>query len=390
MQTEMSETPHEHLCRWHEKYADWLLQAALPLWWEVGADRQHGGFEELIGLDGKPVASPRRARVQGRQSYVYAAAGHFGWNGPWAEGALFGLDYLNRRYKQPDGLFCTEVSAEGEVSNRAEFLYDQAFALMAAAWAARQLPQQRERLTVFARDLIASVETRRHPQGGFRESGGIAFLSNPHMHLLEAALAWFETDGNPAWKKLASEIVDLCLTHFIDAETRSLHEYFDEHWAPVAGDKGHSVEPGHQFEWAWLLERWSRIADDAKAYKTARRLFEVGCRGIDTVRNVAIDEMDDSFAARRTTARLWVQTERLKAALILSEAGDVRERTAYLSEADAAAAGLWQYLETPVTGLWRDKMLPEGGFVAEPAPASSLYHIICAIMCLRETVTKTS
>jgi mannose-6-phosphate isomerase len=37
------------------------------------------------------------------------------------------------------------------------------------------------------------------------------------------------------------------------------------------------------------------------------------------------------------------------------------------------------YLDVDTPGLWRDRSLPGGGFVEEPAPASSLYHIACAI-----------
>jgi mannose/cellobiose epimerase-like protein (N-acyl-D-glucosamine 2-epimerase family) len=40
------------------------------------------------------------------------------------------------------------------------------------------------------------------------------------------------------------------------------------------------------------------------------------------------------------------------------------------------------YLETPIAGLWWDRMEPSGRFVDEPAPASSLYHIACAIAVL--------
>jgi mannose-1-phosphate guanylyltransferase / mannose-6-phosphate isomerase len=381
----MSENSQQNLQHWLQRYDDWLKNAALPLWWETGADKT-GGFQELIGLDGKAVAAPRRARVQGRQSYVFAVAGHLGWNGPWQAGAVHGLDYLDRHYRQANGLFCTEVSPAGEVTDRAEMLYDQAFAIMAAAWGARLLPKERKRLAAFARKLTAGVMARKHPQGGFSETGTIPFLSNPHMHLFEAMLAWFETDGDASWKSVAAEIANLGQTHFIDGKTRSLHEYFDEDWNLVPGDKGHSVEPGHQFEWAWLLERWARLSGETKAHLDACRLFEVGELGVDRTRNVGMDEIDDAFAVRRPTARLWVQTERLKAALILSEAASGKDRDAYLAEADRAAAGLWKYLETPIRGLWRDKYQPDGSFTEEPAPASSLYHIICAIMCLGETI----
>jgi mannose-6-phosphate isomerase len=40
---------------------------------------------------------------------------------------------------------------------------------------------------------------------------------------------------------------------------------------------------------------------------------------------------------------------------------------------------LLRYLDTPVAGLWRDRMQLDGSFVDEPAPASSFYHIVCAI-----------
>jgi mannose-1-phosphate guanylyltransferase / mannose-6-phosphate isomerase len=380
--------PYSSLRHWHDRYADWLVSAALPLWAHAGTDLESGGFQELLGMDGRPVASPRRARVQGRQSYAFAVAGYLGWNGPWADRALHGLDYLDRRYRRDSGLFCTEIAADGTVANPAEFLYDQTFALLAAAWIGRLMPERAGRFTGFARDLFATIAARRHPQGGFRETGDPAFLSNPHMHLFEAMLAWFETSGEDAWKIEAEKIAALCLAHFVDAKTMSLHEYFDENWRLLPGDQGRSVEPGHQFEWAWLMMRWARLTGSKDARKIAFRLFEVGQNGIDPVRNAAMDEMDDSFAVRRARARLWPQTERLKAALILAEETSGADQAAYITEATAAAAGLWRYLETPLPGLWRDKLNPDDRFVDGPAPASSLYHIICAIMTLRDTLGK--
>ena len=55
-----------------------------------------------------------------------------------------------------------------------------------------------------------------------------------------------------------------------------------------------------------------------------------------------LDETNANMQPRRATARLWPQTERLKAALLGHE-----------PEARAAAHALHQYLQTPVSGLWR-------------------------------------
>jgi mannose-6-phosphate isomerase len=99
-----------------------------------------------------------------------------------------------------------------------------------------------------------------------------------------------------------------------------------------------------------------------------------------------MDELDDEFRPVRATARLWPQTERLKSALAFMAVSEGAARLHYRREALAAARTLWRYLETPMPGLWRDRMLPDGSFVEEPSPASSFYHIICAIQVMKEIV----
>ena len=37
---------------------DWLLEAAFPLWWRVGADHALGGYHERIDFDGRPAILP--------------------------------------------------------------------------------------------------------------------------------------------------------------------------------------------------------------------------------------------------------------------------------------------------------------------------------------------
>jgi mannose-6-phosphate isomerase len=44
-----------------------------------------------------------------------------------------------------------------------------------------------------------------------------------------------------------------------------------------------------------------------------------------------------------------------------------------------AAQGLRRYFETDVSGLWYDRLTVDGRFVQQPAPASSFYHIVCAL-----------
>ena len=83
---------------------------------------------------------------------------------------------------------------------------------------------------------------------------------------------------------------------------------------------------------------------------------------------MVINELWDDFSVRETTARLWPQTERLKA------------EVQFGSQADqiAAAEALRLYLATPALGVWHDKLRADGTFIDEPAPATSFYHILCA------------
>jgi mannose-1-phosphate guanylyltransferase/mannose-6-phosphate isomerase len=359
----------EQARRW---FRTWLSSVAWPVWWTLGADHARGGFHEAMALDGTPVDASRRARVQARQAYAYATAGLMGWPGPWRAAAWAAMDYLLTRYDRPDGLIGRLASPEGALLDATPVLYDHAFALLAMATLHQADPDD-GRLARAAERLQGRLQHFRHPAGGWREAGEHAFQANANMHLFEAALAW-EAAGGEGWSVIADEIAGLALARFIDAEGGFLREVFDADWRPADGEAGRLVEPGHQFEWAWLLERWgrSRGREDAKA--AARRLFAAGSKGVDAARDVAVNALSDELAMRDAQARLWPQTEHLKAALILGEP----------AAALTAANGLVRYLETPVNGLWRDRMRPDGGFVEEPAPASSFYHIVCALQALLE------
>ena len=137
---------------------------------------------------------------------------------------------------------------------------------------------------------------------------------------------------------------------------------------------GRIVEPGHQFEWAWLLLRWGGVKN-TRARAAALKLIDIGeSHGL---RNgLATNSMLDDFSAHDAGARLWPQTERLKAACI---AARLTGEAKYFSMAVAAADGLLRYLDCPVPGLWYDRIDADGKLVDEPAPASSFYHLVAAI-----------
>jgi len=363
-------------------FAEWMRLKALPVWSTLGLGSD-GGFAESLTQTGRSTSAPRRARVQTRQIYVYAMAGLLGWEGNWRSIVAMALDRLRASYLRPDGACRSLLATDWSVLDDEPALYDQAFVLLALATARRAGVDDPllEADGVRLRDLLLANAL---PNGAFRERGDHPFQANAHMHLLEACMAWAEISEDQAWSALVDQIADLAMTAFFDSEGGFLREFFNDAWGPADGEDGSLVEPGHQFEWAWLLIRYGRKTGSMRALDVAQRLYTSGRKGAMHRPPVCIDAMNTDGSVRSDRARLWPQTEWLKAALILAETCGESERPVFMSEAAAALGALRLYL-TP-EGLWRDKRLPDGSFIEEAAPATSLYHMMAALDQIGRTV----
>ncbi len=252
----------------------WLVQLAYPCWYARGVDHVRGGFHESLRLDGEPSGETRRARLYPRQIYAFSVAGRLGWPGPVSDVVRQGLGSLLADYRRPDGLYRTLVAPNGAPLVERAVLYDQAFVLLGFARAHRVLGEPSARDD--ARDLLARIEqTLRNSHGGFEESAprSLPLLSNSHMHLLEACLEWTDQDDR-RWSAIAAEIVELALQRFQDPASGFIREYFDGDWSLAHGPDADVVEPGHQYEWAWLLLRWSQRIHHPRAAQLAIDLID--------------------------------------------------------------------------------------------------------------------
>lgn len=360
----------------HGRLSSWLLDAAYPLWSTKGVDPA-GGYFERLGQDGKPLADRRRSRVTPRQAYCFAMGPSLGWRGDAAGLVKHGLDFWYAKFQRPDGLFRTLINADFSVADDRAITYDHAFGLLALNLGATLGPEWRAERQRQAHELLQTVlSLTRRPDGSF-ENGvptSLPLESNPHMHLFEATLAGCEVCAESSlWKSLSDEIAELALAHFFDGNGL-LHEFFDEQWKFAPGVPGRIVEPGHQFEWAWLLLRWAGDRHP-KARAVAMKLIDV--TEANCIRdNLALQQVLDDFSPHDASARLWPQTERLKAAALAARlTGDAK----YLAMTVAAAQGLLRYLDTPIAGLWYDRIDATGQIVEEPAPASTFYHLVVAV-----------
>ena len=343
----------------------WLFDEALPFWAANGLN-PCGGFQESLDADLRAPATTR-FRVHARQTYVFAEAGRLGWQGPWREIVGHGLAFLIHRARRDDGLVAATFDTSGAMVDGEANLYDQAFALLGFAHAYAVLGDPGALQA--ARTVLAVLEPYTHPLGGFRQLSGPELKSNPQMHLLEAALAWAEIDDDSAWRRLADDQAALCRSRLVDAGSAVLREHFIGDWRPAPAPHGDLTEPGHHYEWAWLLKRANAGGD------LSLRLAERAERfGVDRSTGATINTFDADGSPRDGEARLWPQTERLKAALSL-RGEDPELWTARACEAFDA---LFAYIAPAPSGLWYDLMEQGGAVRPEAAPASSLYHIVAA------------
>ena len=364
----------------HSRLREWLVAETLPLWLDKGRDHRDGGFHEKLDLHLTPITTEgKRIMVQARQCYVFAV---FAGELPEARNAAAsGFDFMLSHGAHPDGGWRHRVARDGAPQDDSRDLYDQAFALFAAAWMHAAFGRE-DALSAANATLDYLDAQRAHPAGGYSENiladGSLADgprRQNPHMHLFEAVLALFDATGDDAYLARAEVLFDLARTKFIVDGT--LREYFTDGLDPVQGTMGTIVEPGHHMEWVWLLHRYAALTDERRAIETAAQLYAFALdHGYDAGSGGLLDEVTFTGAVHQDSRRLWPQTEALKGHLARRERGDDRAAAARI---DAGLDSLLRHHLVGGGGNWHEHIRADGSNFYGSLPASSLYHLSFAV-----------
>lgn len=363
---------------WRRRVHHWLFQETLPLWSTAGVDERHGGFHEALAFDGTPLMKPKRMRTQARQVYAFAVARARGWDGPADRLINHGIGFMTRNGRTAKGGWVRTLNVDGSVADATEDAYDHSCVLLALAHAHMSGNRDALRLgeETFA-FLDAHLEDRR--MTGFLETsdGEGERRSNPHMHLLEAFLAWHQATGERTYLRRAARIIDLFRSHFFDPESWTLGEYFDAEWKPSTGEKGTWTEPGHHFEWASLLVDFAARSGQTELSGFARKLYASAiANGFNRATGLAYGAVSRHGLPLDLISRSWPQAEAVKAAIALDGSGgpdlkpEIEERVGRLFR--------WHIDPAPL-GLWIDRIDQRGRSVATDVPASIFYHLVCAL-----------
>lgn len=347
----------------------WLFEFCLPHWVKNGFT-QFGLAAEGTDFHGTPTGTSTRTMVQFRQCYVFARAAEFGACDPDISEQLF------RRVRDfawdDERGWAHRLTLDGRVADPSRDLYDHAFALLAAASVYRVSGQQevidQARATLRFLDLNMS-----HRSGGFCEAiprASVPRRQNPHMHLFEGLLALYEATGDAFFLSRALRTYELLLQKFLDKHG-VLREFFNEDLTQLNSQEGQTVEPGHQYEWVWLLHELNNLSGTPVDQPMASLFSFADCHG--HADNGLIYEAigpDGTVTSKRK--KLWAQMEYVKASLVMGGHAPkaVRQLEHFL--------GL--FLPSRSATVWYECLDQDNAPIRDRMPTSTLYHIVSGLL----------
>jgi mannose/cellobiose epimerase-like protein (N-acyl-D-glucosamine 2-epimerase family) len=346
-------------------------QVVLPIWRGPGFNTTLQLAFEAVAADGRTPSPPSRYRAMAcaRQLFVFSRAGD-------KVHADLLFDSLRHYFqdKQNGGWFYS-VDANGAPKERQKDLYTHAFVVFACAEYARR--SHRADALAVLHETSALIETRFAGRDGSVAGASLNAvmsedfatvigtpLQNPLMHLTEAWLAALDTTGDAVFDRRLETLAAGIAHDFVHQATGCIAEM------PI-GSAGNLLEPGHQFEWLFLVEASGHEAFDASGLTRAMSsAFDFAQRfGVDPLTGGVAAALDENGRIVDSGQRIWAQTEYLRA---LATHGDEAARERLPRQIELFAA---RFL-TPRG--WIECRSAEGAITRAEMPSTTPYHLATA------------
>jgi mannose-6-phosphate isomerase len=296
---------------------------------------------------------------------------------------------LTTDLRDADGGFRQSTAPGGSLRRS----YDQSFALLALATLHRADPALVTAAEVEA--CWAFITAHLTLSDGSLREDDIALSTNglrsqnPHMHMLEAVLQCHEMTGASVWLDRAAVFVSLAAGHFIDPETGAVREFVGPNLMPLQNPQGARREPGHQYEWAWLLRRYAGFTGDRTALAMADRMQgfveTYGLRDSGPLQGAPYDALDAQGRVTENTHLLWPLTEAGK--LYAAIARDTGSAQAARAADHLAQLIFTRYVTRAHPPLWVNQLDGKASVTWDAALSRLLYHIALFVTEL-QTQTK--
>ncbi len=353
----------------------------VPRWLDRAGDPQ-GGVHERLGPTGRPLdpAGPRHLLTQARLAFTLAHLHLATGDAGLLRAALALESFVEAGFRDPEGGYRLACASGGaalpDPASRQRASYEQSFVLLALVTLQRAVPDPGRAARIAALwDFIAGALSDPATGALFADErrDGARWAQNPQMHMFEATLQAHAMTGDAIWLARAQVYSDLAARHFIDAATGALHEFRGPGLQALDDSR---IEPGHQYEWAWLLHRQADLRGDHHGRDLALRLQDFvtryGLRRGGPLEGAPFDALDAAGAVIADGHLLWPLTEmgKLHAARHLAT-GDPGDAVRALRCADLVFG---RYL-TAGAPLWVNQLDGQGAVLWPEALSRLLYHI---------------
>ena len=372
------------------EYLNWINNDVFPFWSENGLDKINSGFFELVNENGNPINTLRRSRLVARQIYSFVKSEELGWEGSSKKIVSMGLNFLEKNLISQDGQIFMNIDIEKNNLNNNHDLYDYAFVFLCLSELAKNEFFFEKAVALSNKSLNWITNNWRHYEIGFNEDPKVSnnLRANPHMHLLEASLSWEQVECNDKkrWISISDEIVNLLLYKLYSDKILAVSEYFDLNWNYTKEKRIQIIEPGHQYEWAWLLLNWAKKRKNIKAKILAKKLINTAeTYGFDKETLKVVNALNFDHKIIDNNSKLWQQTERLKAWSLISKDKDLNilEREEAEQKVIQSLITINEFYSRKMRGIWRENYIANKGFELGPTKASSLYHLVLAAYTLK-------
>ncbi len=349
-----------------------FLNVIVPLWQGPGWNADMALPYEALDARHQPLPPQRyRAMACARQLYLFASL--IGQVPAAEERAAALFRSLQRHFHDAEhGGWFYSIDPHGKPLDQRKDLYTHAFILFACA---HYWDKVREPLVESVLNAALEVIARRFATGdGLYEacvdrdwlSLGSGPLQNPLMHLAEAFLATLSVRKDPGVQQALVELCTAMQKRFINAQHGVLME------KPL-GAVDNWFEPGHQFEWYFLLES-SDVLRSSKLHASLERAFAFTEQmGVDPQTGAVAATLDPGGRTRDATQRIWAQAEYLRALTLRKDS-------------EAAVQHQLQALQQQFlhTGGWHECRDEQGEVSRRDMPSTTPYHLATCYAGLAE------
>ncbi|MDU8608289.1 AGE family epimerase/isomerase [Pseudomonas syringae group sp. 247E2] len=353
-----------------------FLQVVVPLWQGPGWNAQLALPYEALDANDQPLPPQRyRAMACARQLFLFSSLidNVEVPNARARAGELFRSLQQHFHDAEHGGWFYS-IDPQGKPLDRRKDLYTHAFIIFACAhyWAKVQDPLAESVLNA----ALSVVAERFADDDGLYEAQldedwstlGSGPLQNPLMHLAEAFLATLSVRADPATQSALDALVIHMQRRFVDTATGVMLE------KPL-GAVDNWYEPGHQFEWFFLLQSSPELHGRELHASMTRAFAYAQAQGVEPQSGAVTAMLTLDGTVRDATQRIWAQAEYLRAMAMRPEC-----------EANLAAqmsAFAQRFLHAKG---WNECVEPDGAVSRSDMPSTTPYHLATCYIGLADFV----